>query len=255
VERATAIAHLGLCVGLLCICCATGISGQAASSTTAVSRLPVTAGRDLRFAHLALADGPSRSSDTQIVQDDLGFLWFGTEDGLRRYDGYRLREYRHDPQNANSPSGNHIIALRSGQSGQLWLVSDVSVDRFDPRTETFTHYQSGTNEASPAGASIAVGDLSQDRQGLVWLSGVRGLDRLDPSTGRTRHYEHRPGDSTSLSSTSIESTFEQRDGTFRVATQAGLDVFDRATARVIDHIPVPTRPASACSRITPARSG
>ena len=71
-------------------------------------RLPVAEGKDLRFRHLALGEAPSHLRVNEVVQDDLGFLWLATSDGLKRYDGYRIRDFHHDPKNPNSPTDNYL---------------------------------------------------------------------------------------------------------------------------------------------------
>src|ERR1700756_1846705 len=101
--------------------------------------VPVTDGTDLRFVRLT---DSLPAGITCIVQDDQGFIWLGTENGLRRYDGYRFREFRNDPNNPNSLSGSQVYSLFKDRSGRLWIGSDQFLDRFDPATERFTHFPS-----------------------------------------------------------------------------------------------------------------
>src|SRR5580698_7221080 len=71
-----------------------------------VVRVPVTEGDDIRFEHLTSAPGLSQTRVAQIIQDDRGFLWFGTQQGIARYDGYNFRSFTHDPALSDSLSGN-----------------------------------------------------------------------------------------------------------------------------------------------------
>lgn len=103
--------------------------------------LPVVDVDDLRFAHLSTAQGLSQTRVQQIVQDDQGFLWFGTQYGLNRYDGYTFKVFAHDSARTNSLSGVYIFSLFKDRAGYLWVASDEALDRFDPRTETFVHYR------------------------------------------------------------------------------------------------------------------
>ena len=75
------------------------------------------------------------------MQDDLGFLWIGTDDGLKRYDGYRIRDYRHDPKDPNSLADSYIISLFKDRSGKLWVASGRSLDVYDPASEKFTPFR------------------------------------------------------------------------------------------------------------------
>ena len=138
-------------------------------------RLPVVEGKDIRFTQINSDQGQLEGEVNHILQDNQGFIWFGTSDGLRRYDGYGFREYRHNPQDPNSLSGATIYALFKDRSGKLWVGSDRFLDRFDPATEKFTHF-SGPGTAGIEGLVL---DVSQDRQGMLWVASYHGLYRVD----------------------------------------------------------------------------
>ena len=103
-------------------------------------RLPIEEGTDLVFVPVPFGNGSSHATVTQITMGQSGFLWFGTKDGLKRYDGYRFRDFRPEAGNANSLSGLVVESVFNDRSGKLWVTSDLSLDRFDPATEVFTHY-------------------------------------------------------------------------------------------------------------------
>jgi len=145
------------------------------SAPAPVVNLKVIEGADLRFAHVPLGEGVSHIRVSHIVEDDAGFLWFGTQDGLRRYDGYRTRQFRHDPQNPNSLSSNFILGLCKDRSGKLWIAASWYLDRYDPKTETFTHIPIG-----PQRSDLWISHIGQDRAGMLWLATNRGVIRLDP---------------------------------------------------------------------------
>src|ERR1700739_4519220 len=86
--------------------------------------LPVVDGKDLRFTRLSTDQGLSQTKVTQIVQDDQGFMWFGTQYGLNRYDGYNFKLFVHDPRNPNGFSGVYTSALFKARDGSLWVGSD-----------------------------------------------------------------------------------------------------------------------------------
>jgi PAS domain S-box-containing protein len=198
--------------------------------------LPVVDGRDIRFTRLSTEDGLSQSMVWQIVQDDQGFMWFGSQYGLNRYDGYKFKVFRHQPGVANSLSGVYIYSLFKDRSGTLWVGCDEFLDKFDPVTETFTHYR--IDIAGSEGETVPVTTISQDNKGLLWLGTRRGLYRFSPSTGQIIHYRHDPNNPLSLSSDEIRTTGEDREGTFWVGTHEGLDAFDRDTGKVTLHVPL-----------------
>ena len=229
-RRVTSPRQFPFVLALLVVACPVCSSG--ADAGVQPIRLPVVEGKDIRFTQINSDQGQLEGEVNHIVQDNQEFIWFGTSDGLRRYDGYGVRAYRHNPQEANSLSGATIYALFKDRSGKLWVGSDRFLDMFDPATEKFTHF-SGPGTAGIEGVVL---DVSQDRKGMLWIASYHGLYRLDPATGRTAHYQQTPGDLSSLSSDLLKSTFEAQDGTFWVATAEGLDIFDRSTGTVTRHI-------------------
>jgi hypothetical protein len=90
---------------------------------TRIVRLPVVDGQDIRFEHLPATGGLSQTRAEKIVQDDQGFLWFGTQYGLDRYDGYEFKVFAHDPNNPDSLSGVYVYSLFKDRSGGNRSVS------------------------------------------------------------------------------------------------------------------------------------
>ncbi|HXG00155.1 MAG TPA: two-component regulator propeller domain-containing protein, partial [Bacteroidota bacterium] len=65
----------------------------------------------IRFDRIGLEQGLSQSTVSAIAQDTHGFMWFGTHDGLNRFDGYKITVFKHDPTDSNSLSHNTVWAL------------------------------------------------------------------------------------------------------------------------------------------------
>ena len=198
--------------------------------------LPVVDGKGIRFTRLSTENGLSQTMVWQIAQDDQGFMWFGTQYGLNRYDGYKFKVFRHVPGVASSLSGVYIYSLFKDRSGTLWVGCDDFLDKFDPVTETFTHYRIDAEVSQ--GETVPVTTISQDHMGMLWLGTRKGLYRFDPSTGQIICYRHDPNNPFSLSNDEIRTTGEDREGTFWVGTHEGLDAFDRDTGKVTLHIPL-----------------
>ena len=199
-------------------------------------RLPLTEGRDLRFKKLTGSEGLSQTRVSSAVQDDVGFMWFATQYGLNRYDGYKFKVFKHEPDQPGSLSCVYIRSLIKDRSGTLWVGCDSVVDRFDPVRETFTHFPIHTVENT--GSTGPVVHMCQDHFGVLWLATPNGLYKLDPSTGRVTRFIHDPSKPSSLSSNFISSVEEDRKGELWVASRGGLDAFDRGTGRVTLHIPL-----------------
>lgn len=199
--------------------------------------LPVREGRDIRFWKIPATAGLSQTRVSDIVQDDEGFIWFGTQNGLNRFDGYTCKVFRHDPERPDSLSGAYVHALFKDHSGFLWVASDQFLDRFDPTTGAFTHYSLGGTDGN--GLAATIGHISQDGTGSLWLSTSNGLIRLDPATGRSVRFLHDSHDAATIGDSLVNSTGEDRRGRFWVATGQTLDEFDRASGKVKRHIAIP----------------
>ena len=193
----------------------------------ATASYPIIDGTDIRFSRPDAPEGLSLTKLGPIAQDNQGFLWFGSQHGLFRFDGYSYKEFVHDPAKSNSLSGIFISTLFKDRDGTLWVGCDRFLDRLDLQTETFTHY--------PVPFVV---DISQDKAGQLWLSTPSGLYGFDPNTGRSRRYVHNPADSMSLSSNNIRSSGEDREGRFWVSSIEGMDELDRSSGKVLLHIPL-----------------
>jgi len=198
---------------------------------------PLIEGERLNVRRLSTADGLSQSRVAQIVQDRRGFIWFGTQYGLNRFDGNEFKVFVHEPGQDNSLSCVYVFSLFEDRDGIIWVGCSQFLDRFDPRTETFKHYRLGTGEPDNLGGTVF--HISQDHTGKLWLATGQGLYSLDPITEAKAHYRHLTEDVGGLSTNDVKWTGEDRAGNLWVGTADGLDEFDPAKGAVRLHIPVP----------------
>jgi diguanylate cyclase (GGDEF)-like protein len=111
------------------------------------------------------------SAVTAIAQDTQGFLWFGTQSNLLRWDGYQLRTYARDPDAAGSLPDNFIRSLLVDDRGQLWVGSNSGgLSRYDPQTDGFTSFPVGANGTSDGTISV----LISDHRGGLWIGTGHG---------------------------------------------------------------------------------
>ncbi len=190
------------------------------------------------FQHLTVEDGLPEKNVYRILQDRLGFMWFGTSNGLVRYDGYSFTTYRPDPEDPHSLSGRLVLSLCEDHVGELWIGTfGGGLNRYDRERDRFISYRHDPQD--PTSLSFdAVGAIYEDREGVLWIgtgntevaTGGGGLNRLNRPTGTFTRWEHDPDNPASLSYEAVSAILEDRDGELWVATAGGgLNRFDRQT--------------------------
>ena len=204
---------------------------------------------DIRFDRISIEEGLSQSTVGCILQDHKGYMWFGTEDGLNKYDGYNFTVYRHDPQDPNSLSNNYVRCILEDYTGVLWIgTRGGGLDRLDPETEQFTHYKH--DPLKPHSISDNnIQSIYEDGVGVLWIgTSEGGLDKFDRENDQFLHYRHDPLDPHSLSDGSVVAIHQDRTGELWIGTHGGgLNRLDRAQQQFIHYQHHPEDPQSLSS--------
>jgi ligand-binding sensor domain-containing protein/GAF domain-containing protein len=232
IPRILAVAGLGLLIALPAlsqgsISLAGALPAPRSSRVQAV-RLPQMQANTVRFERLTVEDGLSQNAVLVILQDQQGFLWLGTEDGLNRYNGYDFVVYKHNPDDPTTLADNVVSTIYLDQAGELWIGTRSGLDRFDRESGAFIHYQhEPTDPQSLGGPWVAA--IFEDSTGTLWVgTASAGLDQLDRTTSTFTHYVHDPGDPATLADNSIRAIYEDSRGELWIGTGGGLDRFNRA---------------------------
>ena len=187
--------------------------------------------QEMKFEHFTDAQGLSQNAVFCMLQDRKGFMWFGTQDGLNRYDGYNFTVFRRDPQDTNSIADNYITALYEDRQGKLWIGTDNGgLSQFNRATETFTGHQYGSQSLRSSGHH-RITAICEDRAGALWIGTVDGLVRLPSATAAApfQRFMHEPGNSKSLSHNYVTSLLVDRSGALWIGTEVGgLNRYDGA---------------------------
>ena len=182
----------------------------------------------LKFEHLKTSNGLSQSSVFCIVQDKRGFMWFGTGDGLNKYDGYTFTVYKNDPKNIHSLSNNYINAMTKGSDGDLWIGTwGGGLNRYRYNKNEFTYYKHDDKNINSI-ASDFLTALYEDTEGNLWIGTQNsGLDMLDKKTNKFIHYTNKIGDKKSISHNHVRNIFEDHEHNLWIGTDGGLNLFDK----------------------------
>lgn len=176
-----------------------------------------------QFGRLSVEQGLSNSSVNCLLQDKTGFIWFGTDDGLNRFDGYDVKVYRNDPNDNFSISENIIWALAEDHSGNLWIgTKSGGLNKYDPLTNKFKNWKLDSANVE----EINITCIYEDSKSNIWIGTYRnGLYRFNPSQNRFEHWQNSFGNPKFLSNNFITSIIEDYNSNIWIATYAGLDKF------------------------------
>ncbi len=183
--------------------------------------------KPMRFERIGMDEGLSQSAVNQIVQDSTGFMWFATENGLDRFDGYEFLHFRRDRTEPKSLPNDFVTDLEISPAGDLWVATDGGgLARREAGRRVFTSYRH--DPADPATLpDDSLRTLLADPRGWIWVGTMRhGLSRLDVGTGRFTHFRHEKGNPASLSDDRVYALWLDRDGVLWVGTAGGLDRLD-----------------------------
>lgn len=177
------------------------------------------------FSVLGTRDGMSNSSVSSIVQDRMGFIWFGTQGGLDRYDGYSFKVFENRPFDASSLGNNQVQTLFL-DGDALWVGTYGGLDRLDLATERFTVYRNDPQRADSLSNNTVI-CIARDERGSLWVGTLDGLNRLDERTGTFARFEARAGDPGGLQSSVIRALKLDHAGRLWVGTSGGgLSLYD-----------------------------
>jgi len=143
---------------------------------------------ELSFGHLTIDDGLSQNSVNCIHQDRNGFLWFGTHDGLNRYDGYEFIHYRNERNNSNSISNNYIYDIHEDDDGILWIATfGGGLNSLNPTTGEINRIEMISND-SVAFPGTSLFSICEYPKGILWIGSGEGLIRFDKKNQTGQHF-------------------------------------------------------------------
>jgi len=183
--------------------------------------LAVSQQSDLNFVNFNNKDGLSSNTVTAILKDKYGYMWFGTDDGLNKFDGVNFTVYRHREGDTASIGANSILALHEDSSGNLWVGTNAALSLYNRDKDCFINYQFTSNNTARA--------IFRDHKGNLWIGSYIGLFKFDPQTGKTNRYHANSGKPGQLVSNIITCIFEDSRHRLWIGGNSGLYLYQEST--------------------------
>lgn len=182
-----------------------------------------------KLTNVYSANSISQNSIQCMYQDSYGFMWFGTQDGLNKYDGYKYTTYKHIANNPHSLPANNTLSISEDKTGNIWAATRIGgLSKYERKNDWFTTYKN--NPDNPG--SISNNDINyvyMDHQNNLWVCTMQGLNLYNSKTNTFKRYYHNDGDANSLNSSTIYVVYEDSYNNFWIGTDKGLNLFNRAT--------------------------
>ncbi|MBN1397369.1 MAG: histidine kinase [Bacteroidetes bacterium] len=227
--------------------------------------------KNLRFKHINIDDGLTHSWVHSILQDKYGFMWFGTDGGLNRFDGYSIVEYKHNFRDKYSISNSTVTSMLKDIKGELWIGTRQGLNLYDRKNDRFIRcskiprefvesiaedrdknlwigttlnlyrynldndsiyaYYPALSKFFKIQPDILVQTVFVDSKNNIWIGTYFGLLLYDKEKDSFIHYNHDAKDQKSIADKRIYSILEDKAGRLWIGTQAGLDLFTNASER------------------------
>lgn len=185
---------------------------------------------NIRFQKIALEQGLSQEFIITAFQDSEGFMWFGTQEGLNRYDGYQFKVFTYSVRNKESLSSDWVFSIEEFDDKTLWIGTRAGLNVFDKSTQTFSHFLHDANSESSL-SSNSINVILKSENGKMWVGTGNGLNlyRQDSNS-----FERINLGSDSTAADFIHSIVEDRNGLLWLAVSGrGLVAVDSSTGAVI----------------------
>jgi signal transduction histidine kinase/CheY-like chemotaxis protein/ligand-binding sensor domain-containing protein len=187
--------------------------------------------KNLKFEHLDINDGLSQNNVLCTIQDSRGFMWFGTRNGLNKYDGNEIKVYKNDVKNGNSISNNFISGIIEDKEGNIWIATrGGGLNKYDRKKDQFAHYKNDKINSNSLSSNILT-SLAEDKLGNLWIGTEdAGLNCFETDKNRFLRFTQRSHNDKSLSNDYVRAIFIDDMQNIWIGTYGGgLNLYDKTT--------------------------
>ena len=193
----------------------------------------------LRFGRISVDKGLSQSTVFCSYQDSQGFLWFGTDDGLNKYDGYNFEVYKFDPTDTKTLSNNSVHVIFEDSKKNLFVGTDLGLNLYNPQNGSFRRFQNIPGDPASISSNI-ISSIAEDKDGVVWIGTSKGLNALNTENFSFSVNHSNKANVSTLSSDVISCLLVDKSGTVWVGTASnGINAFDPKTKKCTRYTSIP----------------
>lgn len=173
--------------------------------------------KEYNFINFSSKDGLASNTTNAILKDKYGFMWFGTENGLNKFDGQKITLYKHQENDSTNIGIGSVMGIVEDKNGNLWVGTNITLSMYNRSLDNFTNY-----DFSKYGW---IRSLCADHLGNIWVGTYTGLYYFNTKTKKIKSYKAQPNDINQLNSGLILSIFEDSKYNIWVGTKVGLHLF------------------------------
>lgn len=198
--------------------------------------ISTSAQTSISFTSVNNASSLSQNTIQCILKDRYGFMWFGTQDGLNKYDGYKFVVYKHSNDQKGSLPANYINSICEDRGGNIWVGTRLGgLSRYNRITNSFTTFKPDISKSATANSN-SVNIVYADKQSNLWVGTSTGLTLFDPRRLVFNHYPFRKNVKGGLSDQNVLSILEDSRNKLWIGTASGLHDFNPATGNCITYL-------------------
>ena len=182
---------------------------------------------NINFKNISIEDGLSQSTVETMIQDSKGYLWFGTNDGLNRYNGYEFKVYKNNKNSQNSLVSNYIIDIKEDNEGNIWVGTPSGLSKISSENDRITNYTYEKDKGNLSNNNVC--EILITKDGNILVATDDGLNLYDKENDKFNRILYKDN---IITNQSIYSITEDNNGNLWIGTTDGLNKIDVKSRKI-----------------------